>query len=100
MLTRVRTDHTPTKTGRDGVFVNAEILFVFHVACYRCSLDLRLGYPSALKPVSLKGLEGTGHRALTKTETGPCSVDPEMLCSESFKTRWCKTRGTSLFLGV
>lgn len=70
--------------------MNAEILFGFHVACYCCSLDLRPGYPSALKLVSLRGLEGTGHRAVITIRTGPCSVNPEMLCNESFKTRFAK----------
>lgn len=58
------------------------------------------GIPSALKVTSLKGLKRTSYWSLTKTETGPCFVNLEILCSESFKTRQCKTRGTSPLLGV
>lgn len=59
-----------------------------------------LDIPSALNLVSLKGLERTRYWSLTKIETGRCSVNLEILCSESFKIRWCKIRGTSPSLGV
>ena len=92
--------HPTKRTGRDEVFATAGILFPFEMSCGHCDLDLRLGHPFCLKVVSLEGLQRTGHRSFAKAETGPCSVSLEVLCSEAFKTRWCKTRGTSPSLDV
>lgn len=101
MLTMGVTGHTPTKElGEMKCLWMQKSCFPLVSPIAATAWIWDSGIPFALKVVFLKGLERASHWSLTKTETGLCSVNLEILCSESFKTRWCKTRGTSPSLGV